>query len=198
MSTDAQPRRWRRTAAPVLRSTAGGFSDVPFTLNLAFLAAVAQLYVSCEDRPMNKPEALELARTLLRPSRALGYLVTRGPGWPPLEKCGEYKRAVGGVLGNAYCLLQPIWDEHPDLDPGAHDNADPVGLDTEPMPPETSPAGLLPYIDATERAANLAVNRMLEDASISRHKGFIEASAQDLRETIASAKQTLIGNDKKS
>ena len=147
---------------------------------------------------MNRPAALELARTLLQASRALGYLVTRGPEWPPLEQCGEYKRAIGGVLGNAYCLLQPIWDEHPDLDPGAHGNTDPLGLDAEPMPPETSPAGLLPYIDSTELAANLAVDRMLEDASISRHKGFIEASAQDLKEAIASAKQTLIGNEKKS
>ena len=147
---------------------------------------------------MNRPEALELARTLLQPSRALGYLVTRGLGWPPLEVCGEYKRAIGGVLGNAYCLLQPIWDEHPDLDPGARDSSDPLGLNAEPMPPETSPAGLLPYIDATELAANLAVSRMLEDPSFSRHKGFIEASAQDLKQTIASAKLTLIGNEKQS
>jgi len=36
-------RRWRRTAAPPLRSTLGGKSGVPFTLDLAFPAAVAQL-----------------------------------------------------------------------------------------------------------------------------------------------------------
>jgi len=141
---------------------------------------------------MNRPEALELARTLLQPSRALGYLVTRGPGWPPLEECGEYKRAIGGVLGNAYCLLQPIWDEHPDLDPGARDNHDPLGLNAEPMPSETSPSGLVLYVEATLGAARVAVSRMLEDASISRHKNFIETSAQDLGEAVASAKEILM------
>jgi hypothetical protein len=35
----------QRTAAPLVRSTPGGDSDAPFTPNLAFLAAVAQLSV---------------------------------------------------------------------------------------------------------------------------------------------------------
>jgi len=36
------PRRWRRTAAPPLRSMLGGNQDAPFMLHLAFPAAVAQ------------------------------------------------------------------------------------------------------------------------------------------------------------
>jgi hypothetical protein len=77
---------------------------------------------------MNRDEALELARALLRPAGILCDLVTRGPGWPPISECRQYKRAVGHVAGNAYCLLRPIWDEHPDLNPGSAPNRDPLGF----------------------------------------------------------------------
>src|SRR5690349_18061061 len=133
---------------------------------------------------MNQPDALEIARSLLRPTAALGYLVTRGPAWPPLDKCSECKKAIGSVMGNAYCLLQPIWDEHPSLDPGSRFNTDPLGLETEPIPPDTTPAGLLPYLDEIQRTLDRVLSRMLGDASIGRHKRFIEASTQDLREAI--------------
>src|SRR5438552_2434 len=110
---------------------------------------------------MNRNDALELARSLLRPTGALGYLVTRGPAWPPLGECGEYKSAVGRVMGNAYCLLQPIWDEHPSLDPGSASNTDPLRLEDQPHPPETNPAGLLPYLEETHRALNRVARHML-------------------------------------
>ena len=42
---DRRTRRWRRTAAPPLRSTLSANSDAPFTLGLALPAAVAQLCV---------------------------------------------------------------------------------------------------------------------------------------------------------
>lgn len=82
---------------------------------------------------MNQNDAFELARSLLRPTAALGYLVTRGPAWPPMGQCGEYKRAVGRVMGNAYCLLQPIWDEHPNLDLGSRSHTDPLRLQDLPQ-----------------------------------------------------------------
>ena len=138
---------------------------------------------------MNQNDALELACSLLMPTGALGYLVTRGPAWPPLGECGEYKRAVGRVMANAYCLLQPIWDEHPSLDPGSASNTDPLRLEDQPHPPETNPAGLLPYLEETHHALNRVACHMLGDASISLHKRFIEASAQELGEAISHARQ---------
>ena len=143
---------------------------------------------------MNQNDAFDLARSLLRPMGVLGYLVTRGSAWPPLSQCGEYKRAVGRVMGNAYRLLQPIWDEHPNLDPGSSSNTDPLKLEGQPHPPETNPGGLLPYLEAAHRALNRVVSCMLGDAPISRHKRFIEASAQELSEAIAQAKQVLENN----
>jgi hypothetical protein len=144
---------------------------------------------------MNQNEAFELARSLLRPTGALGYLVTRGPAWPPLAQCGEYKRVVGRVMGNAYCLLQPIWDEHPDLDPGSGSNTDPLKLQDQPHPRETRPAGLLQYLEEAHDALPRIVSRMLCDVSISRHKRFIEALAQELGEAITHAKQVLEHHD---
>jgi hypothetical protein len=44
---DSRTRRWRRTAAPLLRSERVAGSSVPFTLKLALPAAAAQLCVSC-------------------------------------------------------------------------------------------------------------------------------------------------------
>jgi len=82
--------------------------DAAMSISLHFIAAGAaplRPNVSGDNSPMNQNDAFELARSLLRPTGALGYLVTRGPAWPPLDKCGEYKRAVGRVMGNAYCLL---------------------------------------------------------------------------------------------
>jgi hypothetical protein len=143
---------------------------------------------------MDQPEALELARALLRPTRALGSLVTRGPAWPALDKCADYKQAIGRVMGSAYCLLQPIWDEHPSLDPGSRFNDDPLGLQGEPKPPETTPAGLLPYLDETQRTLRRLLCRMLQDATIGRHKQFVEDSSQDLEEAIAQARCILEGN----
>ena len=143
---------------------------------------------------MNQNDALELARLLMRPTSALGYLVTRGAAWPPLDQCREYKRAVGYVMGNAYCLLQPIWDEHPNLDPGSESNIDPLRLQGQSTPPETNPAGLLPYLEEAHGVINRVVSCMLGDAPISRHKRFIEESAQELREAIAQAKQVLENN----
>jgi hypothetical protein len=147
---------------------------------------------------MNRTDAIELARSLLRPTGALGRLVTRGPAWPPLSECTEYKRAVGRVMGSAYCLLQPIWDEHPDLDPGRGSNTDPLRLEGQLHPPETSPAGLLPYLEETHHALNRVVSQMLGDATISKHKRFIEALAQELGEAIAQAKQLLEYNASRS
>ena len=43
-------RRWRRTAAPLLRSMLGRNSNVPFTIQRSCRAAVAQLFVRCEVR----------------------------------------------------------------------------------------------------------------------------------------------------
>ena len=141
---------------------------------------------------MEKNKALELARSLLQPTSALGYLVTRGPNWPPSAECAEYKKAVGQVMGNAYCLLQPIWDEHPDLDPGSGSNQDPLKLENEPPPPLTSPAGLLPYLEKAENAISRVLSHMLTDPSIGRHKAFIENSARQLGESIAQAKQVFV------
>ena len=143
---------------------------------------------------MNQPVALEVARSLLQPTGALGYLVARGPAWPPLDKCAEYKRAIGRVMGNAYCLLQPIWDEHPGLDPGSRFNRDPLGLESEPRPTEAAPAELLPYLDEIQRTLHRLVSQMLEDASIGRYKEFIEASAKDLGEAISQARSILEDN----
>src|SRR5258706_7778897 len=143
---------------------------------------------------MNQNEAFELARSLLRPTGALGYLVTRGPAWPPLGQCGEYKRAVGRVVENAYCLPQPIWDEHPNLDPGSGSNTDPLRLQDQPRPPETNPAGLLPYLEEAHGALHRVVSHMLGDSSVGHHKPFIEDSAQQLREAIAQAKQVFENN----
>src|SRR6266481_901428 len=123
---------------------------------------------------MNQNEALELARSLLRPMGALGYLVTRGPTWPPAAECAEYKRAVGRVMGDAYCLLQPVWDEHPELDPGSRSNVDPLGLENQPHLPLTSPAGLLPYLEEADGVLSRIVSSMLADPSIGRRKSLVE------------------------
>jgi len=144
---------------------------------------------------MNQNEAFELAHSLLRPTGALGYLVTRGPAWPPLDECDEYKRAVSLVMGNAYCLLQPIWDEHPNLDPGCASNSDPLRFGEQPHPPQTGPSGLLPYLDEADAVQQRAVSRMLEDTSTSRHKAFIEASAQQLQEAIIQARHVFEKNN---
>jgi hypothetical protein len=147
---------------------------------------------------MNRPDALEIARTLLRPTVALGYLVTRGSVWSTLPNCNECKRAIGGVMGSAYLLLQPIWDEHPSLDPGSGFNSDPLDLGAGPKPPETTPGGLLPYLDEIQRTLNRLLSRMLGDPSIGRHKEFIETSAQELREAITEARRILEDNATRS
>ena len=121
---------------------------------------------------MQKHEALELARSLLRPAGALCDLVTRGPGWPLPSECGEYKRAVGHVMGKAYSLLMPIWEEHPDLNPGLSSNTDPLGFASLPDPPLTTPAGLLPYLEETDLALETVVSRMLANPSIGQAQGF--------------------------
>jgi len=144
---------------------------------------------------MNQKAALELARLLLRPTSALGYLVTRGPGWPPAAECAEYKTAVGRVMGNAYGLLQPVWDEHPDLDPGSSSNRGSLDLVEQPNPALTSPAGLLAYLEEADSVLSQVVSSMLADPSISRHRTFIEDSARELSESIAQAKQTFSCSD---
>jgi hypothetical protein len=138
---------------------------------------------------MNRDEALRLGQLLLKPAGALGYLVTRGSAWPPMAECGEYKRAVGLVMGNAYRLLQPLWDEHPDLDPGSELNRDPVGSRNLEHPPETSPAGLLPYLEHVEEAVDPVMTCMLADALIATHRTFITDSAKQLQEAIGKAKK---------
>jgi hypothetical protein len=92
-------------------------------------------------------------------------------------------------MGDAYCLLQPIWAEHPDLDPGSRSNKDPLGLENQPRPLLTSPTGLLPYLEEADSMLSRVLSRMLADPSIGRHKAFIEVSAQQLGESIAQAKQ---------
>ena len=123
------------------------------------------------------------------PAGVLCDLVTRGPAWPPMNQCGGYKRAVGHVAGEAYCLLRPIWDEHPDLNPGSRANTDPLGFAKRVHPAETSPAGLIAYVEEIERVLPNAIARMLADPSIGKHKEFIENSARDLEEAIAAAKR---------
>lgn len=146
---------------------------------------------------MNRNDALETVRTLLRSTSALGYLVARGPAWPSPDKCAGYKKAIGTVMANAYCILLPIWEEHPALQPGSQADNDPLGLKTESAPPDTTPAGLIPYLDETQRATNWVLSRMLQDASIGRHKEFIEATAKHLEEAIAQAKRICEGNSSK-
>ena len=48
-------RRWRRTAAPLLRSMPGGNSNVSFTTHRSCRAAVAQLCVSQNENPQTTP-----------------------------------------------------------------------------------------------------------------------------------------------
>jgi hypothetical protein len=119
----------------------------------------------------------------------LGFLVTRGPGWPPASECGEYKRAAGEVMGNVYCLLKPLWDEHPDLDPGSKSNHDPLDLNRQDPPASTNPAGMLPYLDEVDEALGLAVDRLLADPPTNRHRDFINNSAEQVREAITRARQ---------
>jgi hypothetical protein len=138
---------------------------------------------------MNRNEAKELARSLLLPTGALGDLVTRGPEWPPPDQCRDYKRAVGHVMGNAYLLLNPIWQEHPDLNPASKSNSDPLGFAACPHPAETSPKGMLPYLEEAHRVLPEIVRRMIADPSIGKYKSFIEDSAKDLHDAIIHAKQ---------
>ena len=92
-------------------------------------------------------------------------------------------------MGNAYCLLQPLWDEHPELDPGSELNMDPLGSGNLEHPPETNPEGLLLYLKQVEEALNPVINCMLADLSIGTHRTFIEDSAKQLREAITRAKK---------
>jgi hypothetical protein len=138
---------------------------------------------------MNRNDARGLARLLLQPLGALCELVTRGPAWPPAEECREYKRAVGNVLGNAYLLLKPIWQDHPDLDPGSASNTDPLGFRDQDRPVETSPEGMLPYLEQADSVLQSVVTRMVADPAIGKYRDFIEASAIDLEEAIVQAKQ---------
>lgn len=74
ISIDGHPtRRWRRTAAPPLRSKRGGNSGVPLTLDLAFPAAVAQLCVG--------PQNYELYATTTVLLRGRDWNLRRVPGW---------------------------------------------------------------------------------------------------------------------
>ena len=90
---------------------------------------------------------------------------------------------------------QPIWDEHPNLDPGSATNTDPLRFRDQPHPPETGPSGLLPYLDEADGVRQRVVSRLLEDISTSRHKAFIEASAQQLDEAITQARQVFENNN---
>ena len=92
-------------------------------------------------------------------------------------------------MGKAYCLLQPLWGEHPELDPGSELNRDPLGSGNLEHPPDTNPAGLLPYLEEVEGALDPVINCMLADASTSRHRTFIEDSAKQLREAITEARK---------
>jgi len=138
---------------------------------------------------MNRDEAKELARSLLLPTGVLEDLVTRGPGWPPPDECKEYKRAVGHVMGEAYLLLNPIWQEHPDLNPASESNTDPLEFASYPHPAETTPKGMLPYLEEAHRVLPEIARRMLADPSIGKYKTFIEDSARDLDKAIIHAKQ---------
>ena len=136
---------------------------------------------------MKRDEARKLVRSLLRPTGDLGYLVTRGPQWPPASECREYKKAVGRVIAHAYSLLLPVFDEHPELVP-APESANGLGAAGEP-PPETSPGGLVPYLDEAHAVIQDVVNRMLADASLARHKDFIHDSARQLEDAIDRARK---------
>ena len=138
---------------------------------------------------MDRTEAKQLARSLIRPTGAMADLVTRGPEWPPPDQCEEYKRAIAHVVGEAYLLLKPIWQEHPDLDPAFEANIDPLDFASSPHPAETSPKGMLPYLEETHRVLPETVSRMLADTSIGKYKGFIEDSAKDLQNAIVHAKR---------
>ena len=138
---------------------------------------------------MKRDEAVKLVRSLLRPTGALGYLVTRGPQWPAASECGEYKKAVGRVMAHAYSLLMPVFDEHPELVPGSESDANGPGAAGEPLPPETSPAGMVPYLNEAHGVIQDVVNRMLAEASLARHKDFIHDSARQLKDAILKARQ---------
>ena len=98
-------------------------------------------------------------------------------------------------MGKAYCLLQPLWDEHPELDPGSEINRDPLGAGNPEHPRETNPAGLLLYLEQIEDALGPVLNCMLADASIGTHRTFIEDSAKQLREAIANARKLFVSKE---
>jgi hypothetical protein len=97
-------------------------------------------------------------------------------------------------MGNAYLLLKPIWQEHPDLNPGSKSNTDPLEFADKGHPPLTTPAGLIPYLDEVHDVLQAVVGRMLADPSIGKHKDFIEDSARDLADAIVKAKQVFASN----
>jgi hypothetical protein len=138
---------------------------------------------------MKRDEALKFVRSLMRPTGALGYLVTRGPQWPPAAECREYKKAVGRVMAHAYSLLMPVFDEHPELVPCSESDANGLWGAGEPLPPETSPAGMVPYLDEAHGVIQNVVNRMLADPSLARHKDFIHDSVRQLEDAILKARQ---------
>jgi hypothetical protein len=93
--------------------------------------------------------ARRIARIVIGPAGALGYLVGRGQWWPNEAVLKNGKVGIAHVMGAAYDLLVPVWRLHPQLDPAQVQDA--LGLAKRTLPLDDSPkdlCGLLAEMDA--------------------------------------------------
>ena len=136
---------------------------------------------------MDEATARAVARDIIGPCGLLGYLVGTGEWWPTDGSLKRCKRAIGQVMGSAYHLLGPVWQQHPQLDPGQAPDA--LGLAGPGTSLQDKPDDLQSLLQDLEHAVSRALP-VLEEQIPSARDHF-RLAAGEVLDSVLQARQAL-------
>ena len=138
---------------------------------------------------MDRELAGRVARGLIGGSCALDQALAKAvQEGSTLAELPAYRRATGLIMGGAYWVLAPVWQEYPELDP-AQGN-DPLGLGLAALPEFITPVTFRALVEAFREKLTATAPIVREALPVDARPGF-DRRIHDVLDDVGRAEQLI-------